>query len=470
MSKVIGITVGTPISKEKIKEICGEVKTVNGVKPDDNGDVKITIPEQVTIDNSLTVEGAAAESKATGDRFTELENKIENLENNTGGSGGGGADWNANEGEAGYVKNRTHYGDYYKCNKSFALPVQSEATVVTVEGFKYKFGDLISWGYYIPVDGETTKMMSGTLRIPHVGKQLYIFGDPKFEVLVMLEETGENGVYNLVFTLTNKYSEEEKFVIDYEYDTLKRLDMKYLPEHLPYESQEIVNEPLNLTWDGNTEGLVCVGDMAYKVSDLVLTDEQIHSVTLTFDNGSSVSAVDVFEKVSDEISVVGGIESTAIFVKSDNAVEGEIVFPKAGIYFGKTDRGYIASLTTTESIEHTKTVVKKLDKKYLPDDVGGLFKVNVYYDEANSMWVSDKTYDEIRAAEQAKMPIVGTFTDRDGKVFTLVGCDVSAGQCFLSAFDVNVLDEPYIYRINIVEGDDLYIYRLALTATATELT
>lgn len=71
MSKVIGITVGTPISKEKIKEISGEVKTVNGVKPDDNGDVKITIPKQVTIDNSLSVEGAAADSKAVGDKFNE---------------------------------------------------------------------------------------------------------------------------------------------------------------------------------------------------------------------------------------------------------------------------------------------------------------------------------------------------------------------------------------------------------------
>lgn len=79
MSKVIGITVGTPISKEKIKEISGEVKTVNGVKPDDNGDVKITIPEQVTIDNSLSVEGAAADSKAVGDKFKEFSTMAENL-------------------------------------------------------------------------------------------------------------------------------------------------------------------------------------------------------------------------------------------------------------------------------------------------------------------------------------------------------------------------------------------------------
>lgn len=79
MNKVIGITVGTPISKEKIKEISGEVKTVNGVKPDDNGDVKITIPEQVTIDSSLSVEGVAADAKAVGDKFAEIDSALNGI-------------------------------------------------------------------------------------------------------------------------------------------------------------------------------------------------------------------------------------------------------------------------------------------------------------------------------------------------------------------------------------------------------
>lgn len=44
MSKIIGATVGTPTSLEKIDDELRPVKTVNGQSPDDSGDVKIKIP------------------------------------------------------------------------------------------------------------------------------------------------------------------------------------------------------------------------------------------------------------------------------------------------------------------------------------------------------------------------------------------------------------------------------------------
>lgn len=58
----------------------------------------------VEIDDTLTVAGAAADSKATGDAITALSEEIAGMQ-----GGGGNADWNASEGEAGYVKNRTHW-------------------------------------------------------------------------------------------------------------------------------------------------------------------------------------------------------------------------------------------------------------------------------------------------------------------------------------------------------------------------
>lgn len=57
MSKVIGITVGTPISKEKIKEIGG------------GGE----------IDSSLSVEGVAADAKAVGDKFAEIDSALNGI-------------------------------------------------------------------------------------------------------------------------------------------------------------------------------------------------------------------------------------------------------------------------------------------------------------------------------------------------------------------------------------------------------
>lgn len=39
MSKIVGVTVGTPISVRKIDEELKPVKTVNGKTPDENGNV-----------------------------------------------------------------------------------------------------------------------------------------------------------------------------------------------------------------------------------------------------------------------------------------------------------------------------------------------------------------------------------------------------------------------------------------------
>lgn len=41
--KIIGVTVGTPLSPSKIEKDLKPVKTVNGVKPDENGNVSVPI-------------------------------------------------------------------------------------------------------------------------------------------------------------------------------------------------------------------------------------------------------------------------------------------------------------------------------------------------------------------------------------------------------------------------------------------
>lgn len=41
MSKIIGVTVGTPTSPSKMEEELKPVKTVNGITPDENGNVQL---------------------------------------------------------------------------------------------------------------------------------------------------------------------------------------------------------------------------------------------------------------------------------------------------------------------------------------------------------------------------------------------------------------------------------------------
>lgn len=143
----------------------------------------------------------------------------------------------------------------------------------------------------------------------------------------------------------------------------------YVKNRTHYESIEVVNEPLNLTWDGNTEGLVSAINIAYKVSDIVLTEEQILSATITLNNGESANLSEDYIKATDEI-FLGGYGFIA-FVNTDNAIlsaDDGTIFPEAGIYFVKyeQDQIYVASLSTSEPVEHTKTVAHKIDKKFLP--------------------------------------------------------------------------------------------------------
>ena len=43
--KIVGVTVGTPLGISAIKEKLNPVTSVNGVEPDENGNVEITVPD-----------------------------------------------------------------------------------------------------------------------------------------------------------------------------------------------------------------------------------------------------------------------------------------------------------------------------------------------------------------------------------------------------------------------------------------
>lgn len=104
-----------------------------------------------------------------------------------------------------------------------------------------------------------------------------------------------------------------------------------------------------LTWDGNTEGLVSVANMLYKVSDAVLTDEQIKTATFTVSSGDTGCVGDMWEGlvssglVTDDAVVL--FEGLVAIIRKDNIEIAGLVFPQKGIYFLSIDGIYIASLT-----------------------------------------------------------------------------------------------------------------------------
>ena len=66
--KIIGVTVGTPINPVKMEEIIKPVKTVNGVEPDENGNVKVTAEEPlIGLSSEITPSQVAEAVKAGRD-------------------------------------------------------------------------------------------------------------------------------------------------------------------------------------------------------------------------------------------------------------------------------------------------------------------------------------------------------------------------------------------------------------------
>lgn len=189
--------------------------------------------------------------------------------------------------------------------------------------------------------------------------------------------------------------------IDRDNDTVVHPDLSqndpeaadYVKGRTHWVENTTVYEPLNITWDGNTEGLVSPGGNWYKISDLVLTDEQIQSTTITVSTGESFSTSEEFVKISDEIAMV--LKGVVVFVNADNAECNDIIFPESGIYAMTNNGVYIASITSTEPIT-VPPVYHTLPEEFLPFNSKAMrVVVTETSDGDTSIFSADKTYAEI---------------------------------------------------------------------------
>lgn len=249
----------------------------------------------------------------------------------------------------------------------------------------------------------------------------------------------------------------------------------YVKNRTHYEETVVVNEPLNITCDGNTDGLVCVADQIFKVSDLVLTDEQIKKcfVTINVSNdpisiGSIWDDLVSFGFVTNDWAVFLLDEAAAVFFirKDDTVIEFESVeykFPKRGIYFLTYGEIFVTSLTTTEPIEQTKTVVHPIDKKYLPDDVGGgggVFVVDLMYQE-DSTYTTSATAEELATAYEEGKTLYANIND--GHVYPLSAIYYAASVRFTFA-GVNMYagSAPY-YEAFTIKDSTVTVNKFTLT-------
>lgn len=152
--------------------------------------------------------------------------------------------------------------------------------------------------------------------------------------------------------------------------------LDYVKNRTHYEGTTTVNEPLNITWDGNTDGLVSVVGLYYKVSDLVLTDEQIKSCKVCMYDGNGLNnefdmATEWDSLIKTEDYVVLAGDTGFVIRAAGITLNGmlTVTFPECGIYLASVGDAHVSSLTTTEPVEYTKTVIHKLDERFIPDTI-----------------------------------------------------------------------------------------------------
>lgn len=237
------------------------------------------------------------------------------------------------------------------------------------------------------------------------GSKFILFDSNEY---VYYSKDGINWSNKHIFQLDQNVTSETAAILK-PYLNIKQPDFSQNDETAPdyiknrpfYEETEVVNEPLNITWDGNTEGLVSIvvgtQNRYYKVSDAILTDEQIKTITETWSNGN----IEKIEDCWDEMVEYGDVTEDyvtrgAVYVRNAGVEIFDCTFPETGIYFNWEPDYHIVSATTTEPIEHAKTTIKKLDKKYLPDNSNEI--VFTYFMESNRGIICNKSYSEACAS------------------------------------------------------------------------
>ena len=132
-------------------------------------------------------------------------------------------------------------------------------------------------------------------------------------------------------------------------------------DRLAYEDKIPVNPPVNIVWDGNTDGLVASSqNNYYKVSDDVFTVDEFNQMIVTDKDGSDYFVGDNENVVRNGIICFTDVGPTIATVANagPNPVGAPDTYPEPGVYF-PADGSYTALKW------FYSTVIKKLDEKFV---------------------------------------------------------------------------------------------------------
>lgn len=162
-------------------------------------------------------------------------------------------------------------------------------------------------------------------------------------------------------------------------------------ENRPFGETTVMGDTLE--WDGNTEGLVSVGGLLYKVSDAVFTADELTEASVIMSNGMVLDAEQMM--VFGDLIVIGEA-FCSIVPESVVGTETPIgfVFEETGVYFLTDGKIYTTSLTVPGYGKFETTEIKPLDPKFLPEGARAYKAVEVvrFVDNKSRTSELDSTY------------------------------------------------------------------------------
>lgn len=300
-----------------------------------------------------------------------------------------------------------------------ALP---EYGTTSYDGYVLKVSALIPGDTYIAVvNGEeyigVAERVEDTSCDNNEGIRLFDHGEypTDFSDAPISLDSYSNSVY-ISFENQNSSYEVELYHIE---NTVKTIDPKFLPEH-SHSWNDLADKPFGdestggdtLTWDGNTDGLICVphpyneGSKLYKLSDSVpnqtdFTEWSYITDWSEYDPGNASGGI---EDITPDSNGVIDVSSNEIYIIPESAINQDYElsnFPEKGVYFVKDSFHYVKEFKITNYTGFP--TIKTLDPKYLPSGAGGGSATTYIRRDGNKYYTADgELFDIVAAAKELK--------------------------------------------------------------------
>lgn len=361
-------------------------------------------------------------------------------------------DWNQNDPTADdYIKNRTHWVESNGTNTLewdgntdglASFSPDGETTLHKVTDFFVGKDDLV--GGTVTISGVMDINITEEMIVGEAGDgfELYMAGYNGTLLLLTANQditieglAIEKGTYFLSMGAAGHVSKVTLLTPAFGEKIVHKIDPKFLPEGgFGYDdSKELLPESTHTF----TEEMDFMAPLRYSLGLKVG-----ESYTVNW-NGTEYSCVGVtFEMEGLTIVAIGDAD---VFTTGEPTGEYPFLimdFPAEMV----AEVGFHAAVMGLDGSESATVKVIEESIHTIDPKFGTVFRVNVWHN--GYAYVADKTYAEIKEAENNKYPIVGTYTNKAGRVYTMIGCDESAEEFVrLAAFDVSGNFKVYSIRI-----------------------